>query len=89
MLDSNAVVYMIPMDRYNKDYDMFNIGNFGEKGENGKIEDLKNEDDIIVLLRNNEFPMHWQHPLKVRKYIEDNWIKIDTIEMYDVYKKGE
>lgn len=89
MLDSNAVVYMIPMDRYNKDYDMFNIGNFGEKGENGKIEDLKNEDDIIVLLRNNEFPMHWQHPLKVRKYIEDNWIKIDTIEMYDVYKKGD
>lgn len=89
ILDSDAVVYMIPIDRYNKDYDMFNLGNFGGKGENGKIEDLKNEDNIIVLLRNNAFSRNWQHLENVRKYIEDNWIKIGTIQMYDVYEKGK
>lgn len=89
ILDSNAAIYMIPIDRYNRDYDMFNLGNFGGRGENGKIEDLQNENNIIVLLRNNAFSRNWQHPENVRKYIEDNWTKIGTIQMYDVYEKGK
>ncbi len=33
ILDSMAAVYVIPTNEYNKDYDMFNVGNFGTKGE--------------------------------------------------------
>ena len=33
ILDATAALYMIPIDRYNKNYDMFNIGNLGFKGE--------------------------------------------------------
>ena len=33
MLDAAAAVYMIPLDRYNKDYDMFLKGNLGGSGE--------------------------------------------------------
>ena len=51
ILDSDAALYMIPIDRYHKDYDMFNKGNFGSRGEEGKIEDLKEEKDIIVLIK--------------------------------------
>lgn len=31
ILDSSAAMYMIPMDRYNKDYDLFMLGNFGKR----------------------------------------------------------
>lgn len=44
MLDSMAAVYMIPTSEYNKDYDMFNVGNFGAKGEkrnNRRFEDKR------------------------------------------------
>jgi len=33
MLDPMAAVYVIPTNEYHKDYDMFNVGNFGTKGE--------------------------------------------------------
>lgn len=33
ILDSTACLYMIPIDRYNKDFDLFNKGNLGGKGE--------------------------------------------------------
>lgn len=42
VLDALAVISMIPADRYNKDYDMFNIGNFGYNGENRLIEEIAN-----------------------------------------------
>ena len=33
ILDATAALYMIPINRYNKNYDMFNKGNLGSKGE--------------------------------------------------------
>lgn len=33
ILDTMAAVFVIPTDRYNKNYDMFNLGNLGSKGE--------------------------------------------------------
>lgn len=31
ILDARAALYMIPLDKYNKDFDMFMKGNFGAK----------------------------------------------------------
>lgn len=33
ILDSVSAIYMIPLDKYNKNYDMFNRGNLGKDGE--------------------------------------------------------
>lgn len=33
ILDYSVAIYMIPVDIYNKNYDMFNKGNFGQNGE--------------------------------------------------------
>ena len=88
ILDSTAAVYMIPIDKYNKDYDMFNLGNFGGRGEFGKIKDLEEENNIIVLIKNDSTIRNWQNPEQVRKYIKENWTKIDAISVFDVYKKG-
>ena len=38
ILDSDAAIYMIPINKYNKDYDMFLNGNIGKDGEQGQIE---------------------------------------------------
>lgn len=89
ILDAEAAISMIPLDRYNKDYDMFLVGNLGADGEEGQIEKLKNmEENVILLIKNENILRNWQNPEKVRNYIINNWVKIDEIECFDVYMKG-
>lgn len=85
ILDASAAVYMIPIDRYNKDYDMFCLGNLGEGGEHAQIKRIKNEDAIYMILK-DESRLNWQNPSKVRAYIKENLEFVETIESYDVYK---
>ena len=87
ILDSMSAIFTIPMDRYYKNYDMFNLGNFGGRGEDGIIEDLKNTDNLLVLIRKDSLPKNWQHPYKVTDYAIENFEKIDEIDIYDVYEK--
>ena len=54
MLDASAAIYMIPIDKYNKNYDMFLKGKLGAKGEEGQIEKLKKEKGVIVLITNDK-----------------------------------
>ena len=41
ILDFAGALYSIQQDKYNKDYDMFNLGNFGSKGEQRNHRELK------------------------------------------------
>lgn len=87
ILDSDAAIYMIPINKYNKDYDMFLNGNIGKDGEQGQIERIKNKDkNELLLIRKPKFKSNWQTPLEVIKYIRDNLEKIDSVSIYDVYK---
>ena len=78
---------MIPIDKYNKNYDMFLKGNLGKKGEKGQIENLQNEENVIVLIINSNYNRNWQNPERVRQYIIDNWNKKGEIEQFDIYEK--
>lgn len=90
ILDATAAIYMIPIDKYNKDYDMFLKGNLGEKGEEGQIEKLENEHNAVILIMKENYRRNWQNPEKVRKYIINNWTKIGEIQNFDIYyKNGE
>ena len=87
ILDAEAAIYMIPLDKYNKDYDMFLRGNIGKDGEEGQIEKIKQKDEnILYLIRKESIRTNWQTPLNVIQYIRENLEKIDDIEIYDVYK---
>jgi len=88
ILDATACIYMIPIDIYNKNYDMFNKGNLGAKGEEGQIEKLKNENNTIVLILNDNYRRNWQNPEKVRAYIINDWNKIGEILHFDIYEKN-
>lgn len=85
ILDASASVYMIPLNRYNKDFDMFNKGNLGINGEERIIKEISNYQNTIYLVI-NEKDRNWQTPLKVIEYVEKNKKKIDTIDVFYVYR---
>lgn len=87
ILDASACLYTIPIDQYNKDYDMFLIGNLGSKGEQGQIEKLEKEENAIVLILNDKYSRNWQNPENVRKYIVENWTKEGEIRQFDIYER--
>lgn len=86
ILDSSAAVYMIPIDRYNKDYDMFNKGNFGVEGEERIIQQISKSKDIKYLILSDKYPRNWQTPVDIIEYIKENKTKIGTIDSFDIYE---
>lgn len=87
ILDAEAAIYMIPIDKYNKDYDMFLRGNIGKHSEEGQIEKIKQrQENELYLIRKENLNLNWQTPVNVIKYIRDNLEKIEEISIYEVYK---
>ena len=86
VLEASAVLYMIPIGRYNKDYDMFNKGNFGENGENKLIEDIKNSKNRQYLVLKDKYVLNWQTPTKVVDYVKENKNKVGEVSIYDIYE---
>ena len=87
ILDAEAAIYMIPIDRYNKDYDMFLKGNIGKDGEQGQIEKIKKKNDNeIILVRKSNLKTNWQTPKEVVKYVRENLEKIGEINIFEIYK---
>lgn len=89
ILDASAAIYMIPLHRYNKNYDMFLIGNLGGNGSKAIVDDLKSKENIIILILKNEELMNWQTPRDVIRYIKDNYVKDGEIGIFDIYKKDK
>lgn len=85
ILDSEAAVYMIPLDKYNKDFDMFLKGNLGSASEEGQIEKIKNMENALILIKNDKMALNWQTPTKVIEYVKTNLKKIGTVSFFDVY----
>lgn len=85
LADAAAAIYDIPLDIYNKNYDMFLKGNIGKDGEDGIIRDIQNNENCIYLIRKENIPANWQTPTNVIRYIRENWKKVDEIEIFDVY----
>lgn len=87
ILDAEAAIYMIPINKYNKDYDMFLKGNIGKDGEQGQIEKIqKRNDNDLYLIRNSKLRSNWQTPLNVINYIRNNLEKIGEISIYEIFK---
>lgn len=86
ILDATAALYTIPIDKYNKNYDMFLKGNLGSKGEEGQIENLKLDKEKIVLIMRDDYKRNWQNPELVRNYVINNMEKIGKIGVFDIYE---
>ena len=87
ILDSEAAIYMIALNYYHKNFDMFLKGNLGSQGENGQIEKIKNlKIGTKILIKNDQYKLNWQTPLEVISYIKNNLIKVDEVSIFDVYE---
>lgn len=86
ILDASAVTYMIPLDRYNKDYDMLNNGNLGFNGEERIIQEISNQRNVKYLILRDEITKNWQTPLEIMEYVKENKTKIGQIEIFDIYE---
>lgn len=86
ILDASASVYMIPIDRYHKDYDMLNKGNIGKDGEQRIIEEISQKENTQYLILKDGYNKNWQTPLEIINYVQSNKKKIGAIGVFDIYE---
>ena len=86
ILDATAAIYMIPIDKYNKDYDMLLKGNLGFNGEDKLIEEIKQAKNVKYLILKDNFNKNWQTPIDIINYVLENKTKVGEIEIFDIYK---
>lgn len=86
ILDATAAIYMIPLNQYNKNYDMLLKGNLGFEGDTKMIEEISQAKNIKYLVLKDKFRPNWQTPLNVIDFVKDNKSKIGEIEIFDIYQ---
>ena len=86
ILDASAAVYMIPINKYNKDYDMLNKGNLGESGEQRMIKEIGQNNNTQYLILNDKYPKNWQTPLDIIEYVKNSKRKMEEIGVFDIYE---
>lgn len=86
ILDATAAIYMIPINKYNKNYDMLLKGNLGENGEEKLKQEIKNSKNTRYLVLKDGFNKNWQTPLDAIEYVKENKNKIGEIEIFDIYE---
>lgn len=86
ILDATAAVYMIPNNKYNKNYDMLLKGNLGYDGENRIIEEIKNSNNTQYLILKDKYIKNWQTPLEIIEYVKKNKTMVGQIEIFDIYE---
>lgn len=88
IIDAEAAVYNIPLNKYIKNYDMFLKGNIGKDGEDGIIEKINSErNDVVYLVKQKQYRLNWQTPTKVIGYIRNNMQEIEDVSIFTAYKK--
>ena len=86
ILDAEAAVYNIPIEKYTKNYDMFLKGNIGKNGEEGIIDKIKsNSENVIYLIKQDGYSLNWQTPTKVIDYVKNNFKKIENVDIFTAY----
>lgn len=87
ILDAEAAIYMIAINNYNKDYDMFLKGNIGKDGQEGQIQKIKQKfPNEIILIRKKNLQSNWQTPTEVVDYVRENLEFTGEVSIYEVYK---
>ena len=84
VLDAEAAIYYIPLNMYNKDYDMFLKGNLGADGEERIIKRIQSEENAVYLIKQRG--LNWQNPGNVREYIIGNLNHTGNISAFMIYE---
>jgi len=80
---------MIPVDKYNKDFDMFLLGNLGQENIKVQVKTIEQEENLMVLIPYSEDLLNWQHPKDITDSIIERWENIEQIGRFFVYIKNK
>ena len=85
ILSSEANLYMLPLQKNDREFDLPIQGNLGIQGEDGLIEKIKQQTNAKILIQTNEEDIFWQESEKTREYIKKTYKKEGTIGNFDIY----
>lgn len=87
IVDAEAAIYDIVLNRYKKNYDMLLIGNIGENGVEKIINEIKDSHNVYYFVKNPQYALNWQLPEDIVDYIRNNLKYHETVSIFDVYYK--
>lgn len=87
IVDAEAAIYDIVLNRYKKNYDMLLIGNIGENGVEKIINEIKDSHNVYYFVKNLQYALNWQLPEDIVDYIRNNLKYHETVSVFDVYYK--
>ena len=87
IIDAEAAIYDIVLNRYKKNYDMLLIGNIGERGVEKIINEIKDSHNVYYFIKNPQYALNWQLPEDIVDYIRNNLKYHETVSVFDVYYK--
>lgn len=87
IVDTEAAIYDIVLNRYKKNYDMLLIGNIGENGVEKIINEIKDSHNVYYFVKNPQYALNWQLPEDIVDYIRNNLKYHETVSVFDVYYK--
>ena len=87
IVDAEAAIYDVVLNRYKKNYDMLLIGNIGENGVEKIINEIKDSHNVYYFIKNPQYVLNWQLPEDIVDYIRNNLKYHETVSVFDVYYK--
>ena len=87
IVDAEAAIYDVVLNRYKKNYDMLLIGNIGENGVEKIINEIKDSHNVYYFVKNPQYALNWQLPEDIVDYIRNNLKYHETVSVFDVYYK--
>jgi len=87
IIDAEAAIYDIVLNRYKKNYDMLLIGNIGEHGVEKIINEIKDSHNVYYFVKNSQYALNWQLPEDIVDYIRNNLKYHETVSVFVVYYK--
>lgn len=87
IIDAEAAIYDIVLNKYKKNYDMLLIGNIGERGVEKIINEIKDSHNVYYFVKNPQYALNWQLPEDIIDYIRNNLKYHETVSVLDVYYK--
>jgi len=88
ILDGTAMLYKIPLGRYDKDYDLCLAGNWGSRTPEEMARALLGQGGIMLLAAEGT-GINWQVPEDFLEYIKAHALCAGQIGKYDVYTAKE
>lgn len=87
IVDAEAAIYDIVLNRYKKNYDMLLVGNIGKNGVEKIINEIKDSHNVYYFVKNPQYALNWQLPEDIVDYIRNNLKYHETVSVFDVYYK--